>query len=382
MINKLRVSGYKSLQMRDFLDLTSLNVLVGANASGKSSLIQSLLLLRQSASRQGRIDELKLSGDLYEGGTVLDVLHPEAGYVVEIELVVDEKFTSYMRFVWDRDNPASRKLSAESSLELSGSLVNRSESFAYLNAERVGPRVSYPLPREDNNLAGCVGKFGEYATAVLARSLIPMDDWSDETLAILSKSPEILDGMQIYETLKLAEGRIDLVANAMLGWIIPGATFLAEEDAKTDSAPLIFLRDPFGTKVPTRPTHVGFGLAYTLPIIAAALSLPKNGILIVENPEAHLHPFGQSRIGAFLAAIASTGRQVIIETHSDHVVNGIRLAVKKNLCVADQVLFNFFQIDKSGSLSTITQISADSDGCLNEWPVGFFDQIERDLARL
>lgn len=382
MIKRLKISGYKSLRMTNHLDLTNLNILVGANASGKSSVIQSLLLLRQSASNQGNISELKLSGDLYEAGTVLDVLHPEAGHAVEIELVIDESVSRSIKFVWDRENPSARKMSVESPVELSGSLVDRSGSFAYLNAERVGPRVSYPLPREDNNLAGSVGKFGEFTTAVLARSLIPMDEWSSETLEILARGPEYLDGMLIKDILRLAEGRIDLVANAMLGWIIPGATFLAEEDAKTDSAPLVFVRDPLGTKVATRATHVGFGLAYTLPIIAAALSIPKNGILIVENPEAHLHPFGQSRIGAFLAAIASTGRQIIIETHSDHVVNGVRLAVKKNLCEASQVLFNHLRIDKSGSQTTISQIKTDSDGRLNQWPDGFFDQIEHDLARL
>lgn len=382
MINNLRISGYKSLQMAECINLTNLNILVGANASGKSSLIQSLLLLRQSASRLGSIAELKLSGDLYEGGTVLDVLHPEARHAVEIELVVNENAHTFAKFSWDRENPAARKLSAEAAVELSGALVGRDGSFAYLNAERVGPRVSYPLPREDNDLAGSVGKFGEFTTAVLARSLVRMDGWSDETLEILAKGPAILDGVQIRDVLGRAEGRIDLLANAMLGWIIPGATFSAEEDSRTDSAPLIFLRDPLGTKVPTRATHVGFGLAYILPIIAAALSVNKNGILIVENPEAHLHPFGQSRIGAFLAAIAATGRQVFIETHSDHVVNGIRLAVKKDICAASKVIFNYLRIDKTGSQSIIKQILADSDGRLDEWPSGFFDQIECDLSRL
>ena len=79
------------------------------------------------------------------------------------------------------------------------------------------------------------------------------------------------------------------------------------------------------------PVHTGYGLTQVLPIIVAALSSGPKGLLLIENPEVHLHPRGQAAMGEFLAEVATAGAQVIMETHSDHVLNGIRRAVKKGL---------------------------------------------------
>ena len=77
-----------------------------------------------------------------------------------------------------------------------------------------------------------------------------------------------------------------------------------------------------------RPVHCGFGITQILPIIVAALSIPKGDLLLIENPEVHLHPAGQALMGQFLAEVAHSGIQVIVETHSDHILNGIRRAIK------------------------------------------------------
>lgn len=117
--------------------------------------------------------------------------------------------------------------------------------------------------------------------------------------------------------------------------------------------------------------------------MVAALTLRNfDGLLLVENPEAHLHPYSQSRIGAFLALIASTGRQIFVETDSDHLVNGIRLAVRYGLVAATDVRVYFFHNSITSEQSKISSIEMDDRGGLAAWPLGFFDQIERDLSRL
>lgn len=148
-----------------------------------------------------------------------------------------------------------------------------------------------------------------------------------------------------------------------------------------DTAQLGFTRDATGTKASVRPTHIGFGLSYVLPIIAAMLSTHNAGTLIVENPEAHLHPFSQSRIGSLLGLAAKDGVQTFVETHSDHLVNGVRLAVKNNLIAAGDIRF-FFEKSPDADSSVVTTLTVDEDGSLSDWPAGFFDQIENDLARL
>ncbi|HET9894904.1 MAG TPA: DUF3696 domain-containing protein [Streptosporangiaceae bacterium] len=104
------------------------------------------------------------------------------------------------------------------------------------------------------------------------------------------------------------------------------------------------------------------------------------GLLVVENMEAHLHPAAQSRLGRFLAQVAGSGAQVIVETHSDHVINGIRLASVEDRAIApDAVVLHFFDGQAS---EAPTAIELTGRGGLSAWPKGFFDQLEEDLGRL
>jgi predicted ATPase len=125
------------------------------------------------------------------------------------------------------------------------------------------------------------------------------------------------------------------------------------------------------------PTNVGFGISYALPIVVAGLTAKPGTVLIVDSPEAHLHPAAQSAVGRFLARVAAAGTQVILESHSDHVVNGIRRAVVEELIISEDVVVHFL----AGRADPI-QIDLDARGRLSEWPDGFFDQIEADLRQI
>ena len=126
-----------------------------------------------------------------------------------------------------------------------------------------------------------------------------------------------------------------------------------------------------------RPANVGFGISYALPVVVGALVSYPGYMLIVENPEAHLHPAGQSAMGRFLSLVAASGVQTIVETHSDHVVNGIRRAVAEGKDLdADDVIIHFFSKDLA------EPIQIQDTGSLTAWPNGFFDQAERDLTAL
>jgi predicted ATPase len=127
---------------------------------------------------------------------------------------------------------------------------------------------------------------------------------------------------------------------------------------------------------------MGFGVSYALPVVVAALRAPQGGLLIVENPEAHLHPAGQSAMGELLALAAGDGVQVLLETHSDHVINGIRRAVvEQTVRLPTKDVAIHFVLDEPAE-EPVTTISLDQTGTLSAWPPGFFDQIERDLAQI
>lgn len=388
MITHLYIDGFKSLRNID-LNPARLNILVGPNGSGKSSVLQALLLLRQSANAiNGEVDGLRLSGELYEAGLPIDAIHPDASHTIKIKLS-DGPSNFQGKFVYDREDDgatSNRRLSGFSEGNLPLALFERTGEFAYLNAERIGPRVAYQLPSGDDTVNGRVGKFGEFTTATLARAFNnqqKVDAWNERTTSLFANAFKSLDGNALVDEVLASQGSIFRLSNAALGWIVPGASFSAIENSDTDSATLLFIRDTQGIKAKVRTTHIGFGLTYALPIVVAGLTLRSYyGLLLVENPEAHLHPYSQSRMGAFLALIASTNRQIFIETHSDHLVNGIRLAVRYGLVPANDVRIYFFHNSLEAEQSEVSNIEIDALGGLASWPAGFFDQIERDLSRL
>lgn len=129
------------------------------------------------------------------------------------------------------------------------------------------------------------------------------------------------------------------------------------------------------------PTQTGFGISYVLPIITAGLwaAAQKNKVLIVENPEAHLHPSAQSAVGKFLALVADSGVQVIVETHSEHVVDGARVQMTFLQRTGD-MLVNYMTHDSEQV--KILELNLNSKGELSDWPEGFFDQKQIDLREL
>ena len=131
-----------------------------------------------------------------------------------------------------------------------------------------------------------------------------------------------------------------------------------------------------------RPTNTGFGVSYCLPIVVAGLTARQGSILIVESPEAHLHPSAQSAMGAFLARIAASGVQIFIETHSDHVLNGIRKAVLdgNHPITREDIIFHHLFSENRNTKKE--QISINADGNFSSRPPAFFDQTETDLASI
>jgi predicted ATPase len=124
-----------------------------------------------------------------------------------------------------------------------------------------------------------------------------------------------------------------------------------------------------------------------LPVIVAALgiTIPYPGsrlpILLIENPEAHLHPQGQTRMAELIALSTQKNMQIVLETHSDHFIDGIRLAVKEGKISNEDVAIHYFRKEKDiGTVAESPELS--KTGKLSFWPEGFGDQTMINRARL
>lgn len=140
------------------------------------------------------------------------------------------------------------------------------------------------------------------------------------------------------------------------------------------SASITYVGEGGVRTAPFRTTNVGFGISYSLPIIVACLTSQKGSILIVENPEAHLHTLGQRKMAELLARTAEAGVQIFIETHSREIFYKIRNCAKNSEYLSNNSALHYFSANASGSISSLLissllPIHAD----LKDWPSEFFD---------
>lgn len=362
MITSLGIRYFKRFAEASFT-LRPLTVLTGLNGTGKSTTIQTLLLARQLVDApDGRVVQLNGPYGLALG-EAHEVLHPSApDSTIEIEISGDRTGASSIYRLTVPDEQALYLEVTGDPVEVSPELRGGGSAFTYLCAERLGPRDQLGVSAEHPDLIG-VGVQGEYTAQVLA---------IHETKSV--REPLLHPTTQDTHNVTTLRTQVETWASDIIRPVKITAQWPPGITAST-----IRFQEPGLLSEPIRPTNMGFGFSYALPVIVAGLLTRPGDLLIVENPEAHLHPGGQSKLGRFLARVAGSGAQVIVETHSDHVLNGMRLAVaeERTLAPHDGVA-HYFGDEEIGSVP----IGFTNTGELTEWPRGFFDQIERDLGRL
>ncbi|MFF2125613.1 DUF3696 domain-containing protein [Streptomyces olivochromogenes] len=383
MIDQLSLTNFKAFRSAD-IRLAPVTLLTGLNSSGKSTVLQSFALLRQSydsgtlLSTDGDSDEhggFLLDGDLVELGTGQDLLHED---FVRGETETDPLITVGFRtdggqtYAWsaqyapEQDVLPSPRVVLPSDLpELWSQTPLFSRRFQYLKADRIVPATSYPRSHHQAIGRGFLGSRGEHTVNFLrhhAQDIVP-------------EGP-----------LRHPEARAHTFLDQVVAWmqeLCPGVNLEATGIPGTDSVQLSY---GFGgtagldSSSRRRPTNVGFGLTYALPIVVACLTAAPESLILLENPEAHLHPRGQARMAALIAAAAAAGSQLIVETHSDHVLDGTRLAVKQGRLKASDTAIHYFRGNGAG-VEIVTPVVSE-DGTLSEWPEGFFDETDHTLDQL
>lgn len=365
MLSSLTLKNFKPFENQSF-SLKPLTLLTGLNSTGKSSVLQSLLLLRQSSQQDELLDRvgLVLNGDLVSIGTGQDALFKRAKEdVITLKVGMNNDIKGTWTFDCDRQSDIMRisTLSIADGSVYNSGLFN--DNFHYLKAERIAPRNYFQMSdfkvRQHQQIAS-QGEFTTHFLSINEYKKIPHSQLSHP-----SAQSDILKSQ----------------VEAWLGEISPGTRVDIELHSGMD---VVNLQYSYEDNNSYRSTNVGFGITYTLPIIVAILSASSDTLILLENPEAHLHPRGQSKMGELIALAASCGIQIILETHSDHVLNGIRKAVKYKKLEADKVQINYFEryLKKGQPTTEIITPRIYQSGGIDRWPDGFFDQAEKDLMDL
>lgn len=117
---------------------------------------------------------------------------------------------------------------------------------------------------------------------------------------------------------------------------------------------------------------MGVGTSQVLPIIIEGFFIQKNSLLLIEQPEIHLHPKAQTILGDLFVDLANSNKIMIIETHSEHLIQRIQRRIAEGIISHEDVVFYYVTMDKDGS--TIQKLDLDEDGFIIDLPDGFFDE--------
>ena len=137
-----------------------------------------------------------------------------------------------------------------------------------------------------------------------------------------------------------------------------------------------------GTSVLHDLTHVGVGISQVLPILVMCLLAEPDTTLIIEQPELHLHPKVQTLLGDFFLSIAMLGKQCIIETHSEYIVNRLRFRAAAAQAESISSLMKVYFVEKRDGNSEFRPVNVNKYGAIKDWPQGFFDQSQREAEKI
>lgn len=369
MFKSLSLENFKCFEVKKDFKLKKINVFTGYNGRGKSTVFQAFLLLAQSLYDYNSLKKLLVNGMFCNLGLFEDLInHNCKSDEIRFYFTTDgEKYNDIMlayKELSDRKGTLSDIIiDGKSYFEKSGEIggVEQSHSvalqgypeeihpifknFHFVSADRLGP-TPFEVKQDlfENNP---VGNLGEFRLNVLAGHA----DTQNHIAEIISR---IMDGGMM--------------------------SVKGDSDKEKSNEVLNLFFTSINNNKPVKSINSGFGYSYIIPILLAAIEM-KGGCLFVENPEAHLHPYAQSQLIKELVLLCSKNKiQLFIESHSEHVINALRLCslLEEYSDFSHEDLSMYF-FDKDMSVKELT---LGIDGQVSPWPLGFFDQTERDIAKI
>lgn len=372
MIDKIRIVALKSIRDLE-VKCSKLNLFVGTNSSGKSTFLQALLLLTQQElnGKYISIGDFREVRNYYMPNSPIriEMLEKNKTKKVWIEFVEDKEKEAYsIRTSWDEFSILDVMGMADGVIDPEQSdFLFEEFGFHYLSCHRMGVNDIYTKNMLNESDFGIDG---EYALAYL-----------------LKNESEPVANELVVEDLDVTNSLLEQV-NYWLNYIV-GTTLSINDLKKTNYLQVKYNNNPANASSEAlycRPINVGSGISYLISIIISCLGAENDSIIIIENPEIHLHPKAQSRLCDFLCFVSKSGRQLFVETHSDHIFNGLRVGVATEKILQEDVSINFFAMNEQyetrcnpiifKEYGKIIGTNKDMD--IND----LFDQFEIDLNRM
>jgi len=244
-------------------------------------------------------------------------------------------------------------------------IINTFTKFLhYLGPLRDDPKMISGLPPLPDSRE--VGLKGEYTAAVLERfgnqqvncPIPPNGDQYEFSIR----------SMKLVEAVSLWLGHMGLVRD-----------FRTKDQGKM-GVELSLLIDGLEQEVDL--TNVGVGVSQVLPLLTLCLLADKKSVILIEQPELHLHPKVQMMLGDFLLGISYSGKQCIIETHSDRLINRVRRRIAESIDQTIMDLTQIYFVERESSATKIISVEPNEFGAIPDWPKGFFDEVIDETQKI
>lgn len=405
MITELGIQNFKSWKDPDKFQMAPLTGFFGANSSGKTSILQTLLMLKQTVERPADWNGIIDLGDdnsLVNLGTFDDLIHKHnSSSPIQISLSwkLSEKLST-------RGLKGLDTLSFDLTIHSAGNSVSNLR-FNYTIGEnrftvnwdgQDSCRVFYSgVPRNTGSLLGCYGiqnavgdvmqTFSPLQTQFQnlfnnIRYLGPLREYPRHHYAWHGKhSPGV--GKQGEDMVTaLFSGRIQLrpTEEQVPKWLerLDLIDSYRLNPVSNNANDYEFLVRKYKDGPEVRLTDVGFGVSQVLPVLVLCYYVPEGSILILEQPEAHLHPKIQSKLADLLIEVVKERQlQIILESHSENLIVRLMRRIAEEQISKEDTAFYFCEM-KEGT-SEIDKLIMDDYGNIENWPENFFGDATGDL---
>lgn len=362
MINSVGLHNFKLFKDVQ-QELKPLTLLTGLNGRGKSTFIQALLTMWHTLGEGDLI--FSLDNEYVRLGTVEDILpwsldDNRVGLSLTIKKKRYELYSEEVSAEWSGENIiplVDDESDKRRMLEL--------PHLHYLAAGRMPVMDCFPTASHAVKKKSLSTRYGDGMAT--ARFLY---EYGKELL----KVPKLVYPGCEFTTLESQ-------ANAWLKVISPDLDFQVKR-LGSDFQIRYSVVNAQGIPLSANANNVGYGITYALPMITAILSSSPGNVVIVETPEAHIHPAGQARLMDLCALAAASGIQVILETHSDHIINGVLRNVKQKTISPENVAVLFFDKAEGADEPEIYNMPVTEKGRIATSRKNFFDQYRSDLRAL
>jgi hypothetical protein len=408
MITNLRAQNFKSWKDTGDLRLAPLTGLFGTNSSGKSSILQVLLMMKQTAESADPNRVLHLGGDLQSSvdlGTFVDLIHgrgPNETLTLSLTWRLSDTYRTSERIplrfevtLVERKEQiiVSRFKYVGQDGYLGGMDLKSDGRYASFDGEDIvdpsgPPQKFYRFPPDQ---ASSPPTYGWSLPFELEQSLqdlsylgplrVPPQRWYQ----FRGSRPRDVgkDGSETIQALLAMQEKAPSVEKKVAEWLVKmklihSFKLKAIAPHRRDHEVLIKTTEE---SPEVQITDVGFGISQLLPVLVLCYYAPEGTTLLIEQPELHLHPSAQSVLAdVFIDVVKNRKLQIIFESHSEHLLRRIQRRIAEGELPAEDASMYFCHIEKGESHADALQLT--EDGFIKNWPENFFGDDMGELAAM